>query len=66
MLTVEGYTTIRYLHAQGKSIRAIAKELGVTRQMVRRALREERVPHYQRPARPSWAVVRCKEEPCPT
>lgn len=50
---MEGWTTIRYLHAQGKSIRAIAKELGVTRQTVRRAVREEGTPHYQRPARPN-------------
>ena len=30
MITVEAWTTIRYLRAQGKSIRGIAKELGVT------------------------------------
>ena len=35
---MEGWTTIRYLQAQGKSIHAIAKDLGVTRKVVRRAL----------------------------
>ncbi len=48
---MEGWTTIRYLHAQNKSIRAICKELGVTRKVVRRALRAEQPPHYQRPKR---------------
>ncbi len=38
LLSMEGWTTIRYLQAQGKSIHAIAKELGVTRKVVRRAL----------------------------
>jgi transposase len=51
MITVEAWTTIRYLHAQGKSVRAIAKELGLSRNTVRRALREEDTPHYTRGAR---------------
>lgn len=51
MITVEGWTTIRYLRAQGKSIRAIAKELSVARNTVRAALRAERPPHYERPKR---------------
>ncbi len=51
MLTVEGWTTIRYLHAQGLGVRAIARELSVTRQTVRRALRREGAPRYQRPTR---------------
>jgi transposase len=51
MITVEGWTTIRYLHAQGKSIRAIAKELSVARNTVRAALRDERPPRYERPKR---------------
>jgi transposase len=53
MLTVEAWTTIRYLHAQGKSIRAIAKELGISRNTVRGALRDERAPHYVREKRPN-------------
>ena len=49
MITVEGWTTIRYLHAQGKSIHAIAKELSVARNTVRAALRSDNPPHYERP-----------------
>jgi transposase len=51
MLTVEGWTTIRYLHSQGKGIREIAQELGVARNTVRHALRDEGLPKYQRPKR---------------
>lgn len=45
---MEGWATIRYLHAQGKGIRAIAKELGVARKTVRHALRTEGSPKYKR------------------
>jgi transposase len=49
---MEGWTTIRYLQAEGKSIHAIAKELGVTRKVVRRALASpEEQPRYQRAKR---------------
>jgi len=49
---MEGWTTIRYLQAEGKSIHAIAKELGVTRKVVRRALASpEEQPQYQRAKR---------------
>jgi len=50
---MEEWTTIRYLHAQGKGIRAIATELSVARQTVRRALKDEIKPKYQRPPRPN-------------
>ena len=50
---MEGWTTIRYLHAQGKSVRAIARELSVARNTVRAALRSEKPPHYERPKRPN-------------
>ena len=50
---MEGWTTIRYLHAQGQGVRAIAKELSVTRQTVRRALRSEGPPKYERAKRPN-------------
>lgn len=53
MLTVEAWTTIRFLHAQGKSIRAIAKELGISRNAVRGALRAEKAPRYVRKKRPN-------------
>lgn len=48
---MEGWTTIRYLHAQGMGIRAIAKELGVARKTVRHALRAGDIPRYERPKR---------------
>ena len=53
MLTVEGWTTIRYLHAQGLGVRAICRELGVARKTVRRALRGDGAPKYERPPRPN-------------
>ena len=51
---MEGWATIRYLHAQGKGIRAIARELGIARKTVRHALRVEGPPKYERgkPANP--------------
>ena len=53
MLSVEAWTTIRYLAAQGMGIRAICRELSVSRKAVRRALRTEGVPKYERPSRPN-------------
>lgn len=50
---MEAWTTIRYLAAQGMGIRAICRELSVSRKAVRRALRTEGVPKYARPARPN-------------
>ncbi len=57
MLSVEAWTTIRYLHAQGLGVRAITRELSLSRKAVRRALRSEGVPHYQRPPRPNPKLV---------
>ena len=51
MLGVEAWTTIRYLQAQGVGIRAICRQLGVSRTAVRHALRSDGPPHYQRPVR---------------
>ena len=51
MIAVEAWTTIRFLHVQGKSIRTIAKELSLARNTVRAALREENPPKYVRPDR---------------
>jgi transposase len=53
VLGVEAWTTIRYLNAQGVGIRAICRQLGVSRTAVRHALRSEGPPRYQRPARPN-------------
>lgn len=53
MITVDAWTTIRYLHAQGKPIRRIAKELGLSRNTVRDALRRDSVPRYMRAKRPN-------------
>jgi transposase len=53
VLGVEAWTTIRYLQAQGVGIRAICRQLGISRTAVRRALRSDEPPHYQRPARPN-------------
>lgn len=53
MISVEAWTTIRYLHAQGKGVRAIAAELGVARNTVRAALRDAQPARYQRPPRPN-------------
>jgi transposase len=53
MLSMEGWATIRYLHAQGKGIRAIAKELGIARKTVRHALRAGGPPKYERTKRPN-------------
>jgi transposase len=53
VLSVEAWTTIRYLHTQGMGIRAITRELNLSRKAVRRALRTEGAPRYQRPPRPN-------------
>ena len=50
---MEAWTTIRYLRAQGKSIRSIAKELEVARNTVRSALHSQGPPVYTRPKRPN-------------
>jgi len=51
MITVEAWTTMRYLHAQGQLIRAIAKEVSLSRNTVRGALRNDGVRQYSRPVR---------------
>ena len=44
MLGQEGYVEIQVMHRQGKSIKAIGRELGVSRNTVRRYLRAKTVP----------------------
>lgn len=51
MITVECWTTIRFLHVQGKGIWAIAKELDLSRNTVREALRSDMRPAYTRAKR---------------
>ena len=51
MISVEAWTTIRYLHTCGKGIRGIARELGLSRNTVRKALASEAPPQYKREAR---------------
>ena len=46
MLGQEGYVDIQVLHRQGKSIKGIARELGVSRNTVRRYLRVEHSPDF--------------------
>lgn len=61
MITVEAWTTIRYLHAQGKGKKTIARELGIARNTVRRALARPGPPRYQRPPRPNQQLAPFKE-----
>lgn len=53
MISVDAWTTIRYVHAQGLGIRRIAAQLGLARNTVRAALRSDRPPQYARASRPN-------------
>jgi transposase len=53
MLVAEEAVEIRVLKRQGKSIREIARVLAVSRNTVRRYLRGEGLPRYEREPRPS-------------
>ena len=54
MVTYEGYMQIKILHKQGKSLRAIACEVGCSVNTVRKYLAEGSAPKRQgRPARPA-------------
>lgn len=57
-----GWTTIRYLHAQGKGVRTIATELGLARNTVRAALRDEQPPRRTRANRPNPQLVPYAEQ----
>src|SRR5216684_8723248 len=52
MLVAEEAVEIRVLSRQGKSIRAIARMLEVSRNTVRRYLRGDGLPHYELETRP--------------
>jgi len=53
MLVAEEAVEIRVLRRQGKSIRKIARMLNLSRNTVRRYLRGEGLPQYQREPGPS-------------
>ncbi|MDH3511553.1 MAG: IS21 family transposase [Gammaproteobacteria bacterium] len=48
MIGQEGYVEIQVMHRQGVSIKAISRELGISRNTVRRYLRSARVPVAKR------------------
>lgn len=48
MLSLEDWVDIRSMHKQGYSIAAIVRELGVARNTVRRAIRQDESPRYTR------------------
>ena len=54
MVGAEAALEIRVLHRYGKSIREIARETGISRNTVRRYLRDEEASRYKpRPPRPA-------------
>ncbi|UAK30269.1 IS21 family transposase [Nocardia asteroides] len=53
MISVQEWAQIRYLHAEGLSMRAIAARLGISRDTVSRAIASESPPRYQRVSGPS-------------
>lgn len=61
MIKMYAWTTIRYLAAQGKGKKAVAGELGISRNTVRRALAREGPPRYQRPSRPNQQLAPHRE-----
>ena len=61
---MEAWTTIRYLHTQGMSIRAICRELDVSRNTVRQALRREEPPKYERRAKPNLKLAPFEAQIC--
>jgi transposase len=54
VITLDEWAEIRRLHRSERlGIKAVARKLGVSKNTVRRALRSEEVPRYQRPAKGS-------------
>lgn len=63
VLQVDQWTTIRYIRSHGKSIREIAREVGVHPQTVRRALASEGRPKYKpRAPRPNAELEQLRPE----
>ena len=60
---MEQWANVRFMRSQGKSIRAIATELGVHRKTVRRALASESQPRYKaRAPRPNPELERLRPD----
>jgi transposase len=53
VIGLEEWVDVVALHRQGLSIKAISRELGISRNAVRRALKREGPPRYVRPSKPS-------------
>jgi transposase len=72
VITLDEWAEIRRLHrSEGLGIKAVARKLGVSKNTVRRALRSEEVPRYQRAAKGSIAdaagpLIREQLALCPT
>jgi transposase len=62
MVGAEGALEIQVLHRPGKVVRAIARDAGLSRNTVRRYLRDEAASRYKRrmprPMQVDWAVIR--------
>ncbi len=62
MLSMYKWSKIKSMKAKGKSIRRIAKELGISRNTVRRYLRQEGPPRYEKKVKESKQVTEGFEE----
>lgn len=62
MICMDAWTTIRFLHSNGKSLRWIARELGVSRNTVRSAIKEENIPEHTHNLYRESALEEYKEE----
>ncbi len=45
---MEEWVTIRLLHCKGKAIREISRELKISRNTVRKAIRSDKTPKYNK------------------
>ena len=62
MAAADAWTTMRYLHAQGKAKRVFAKELSLSRETVQAALRDDVQPRHSRSARAGPGLEPCGEQ----
>ena len=62
MISMEEWSSIRCLNAQGWGTRKIAKELGISRNTVKRAIRASGPPNYQRAPRVNVQLEPFKDE----